>query len=577
MPRKPKLALPLLLLASTTLAIGSIVYGLLWKESERLRQSTLATANEQASTVAENVGLTIAEIKTALMQSLLDLDGPDFSPQLEAWQAQDPLVDFAFLWRNDNPTTATLFPHQKTQATDLLSILKLPSGKREISAWLWDERPSINPYQKESQERYSLASSDIAPTSNYAENTKLRQSIRSQSQEANRVAQSFSKARRKRWTSNSTEWILQREGSSDYWIGISRWNDGEAITGAAIKLDALGALLEKSFPAQFTSNVIQFEIRDASGKTITKAGPINSYVRSYKSPLSGFSQQFPIGSELPGWTLTMRTNLEGSMTDILTSSAGISTTFILLALFTTGLWLVWQSRASQIDAARKVSFVSNVSHELKTPLTTIRMYSELLQSGRVSLQEKRANYLQTISSEAQRLTRLVNNVLDFNRLESGKAKLACQSQALTPVVESYLEMRAADLQQAQFELDLQIETSDILATYDSDALCQILGNLIDNSLKYAQAGRFLRIRISKPNQRPTIELADKGPGLPEQLRSTHFKAFQRGDDSLVSESSGFGLGLNIAQTLADEMGATLRYHHPHAKQKLPTFKLTLQP
>lgn len=575
MRHKPKLALPLLLLASTTLAIGSIVYGLLWKETERLRQSSLATAVEQAGTINENIGLTITEIKTALMQALLDFDGPNFDPQLEAWQSQDPLVAFAFVWRSEEPTTATTFPSQSDLARDMISILKPPNSKRDQSAWLWDQTPELEAAKDETSERDSAKPSLFDSKSNYAQSTSIRQEIRSQSQEANRLAKSFSPKRAPRWASDSTEWIHQEKDGSTYWIGLSRWNDGEAITGAAIKLDALGSILEKSFPAQFASNITQFEIRNAQGKPMAAAAPLNSYVPSYESRLSGFSRTFDIGPELPGWTLAMRTNLTGSVASILTSSAGISTTLVLLALFATGLWLVWQSRASQIDAAQKVTFVSNVSHELKTPLTTIRMYSELLQSGRVSLEEKRSTYLQTISSEAQRLTRLVNNVLDFSRLERGKAKLACQTQPLAPIVEDYLEMRNDDLRRAAFDLDLKIDKPDLQAHFDPDALRQILGNLIDNSLKYAKDGHWLRIQILTAKNRPIIELSDRGPGLPSKLRSAHFKAFQRGDDSLVAESSGFGLGLSISQTLAEEMGATLSYLHPQRENDTPTFRLTL--
>lgn len=575
--------MPLILLASTTLAIGVIVYGLLWRESERLRQAGLLSAKEQASTTVENIGLTMGEIKTAVTEALLAFEGPDFDPQIRAWQEQDPLVTFAFSWKSTNPDSVTVFPETAAnQGAQLLaSRYANPQPNRneiqsksvsDTTQWLWNSRASDEAeLASNADDAYARPSSDY----NFAENSSVRQSIRNRSQLSAKFAKSSNRLQEV-WTSDSTHWIHDTSSGESYWIGISRWNNGAAVTGAAIKIADLAPLFKRSFPAELVPTIEQLTIVDDNQKVVAQTGDTNSYVDStgWISRRSG--EQFSIGPDLPGWTLRMTSYLEGSMLAVMTSSAGIATGIVLVTLFATGIWLVWQTRASRIDAAQKVSFVSNVSHELKTPLTTIRMYSELLQTGRVSDEEKRNKYLDTISGESERLSRLVNNVLDFSRLDQGKAKLNRESQPLDPVLRDYLEMRQADLDRKEFILESNLRAGDEQSvSFDRDALCQILGNLIDNSLKYAKSGAWIRIHSNLTEVHAVIELSDKGPGLPRHIRKSRFKAFSRGDDSLTAQSSGFGLGLSIAQTLATEMGSSLTYSHPRSADERPTFILKI--
>ncbi|MDQ8185993.1 HAMP domain-containing sensor histidine kinase [Pelagicoccus sp. SDUM812002] len=569
MPKKPRIALPLLLLASTTLAIGAIVYGLLWSEAKRFREANLLAANNQATTVVENIGLTVAEVKTAVMESLLAFEGPNFAPQLSTWQQRDPLVSFAFSWETSSPDEVELFPPNENLAPDFKALIR-PQKK----GWIW-EAPEPSPAAKE-----SLAFADESDALagepsfyNYASNTTLRQEIRSQSQRTTQVAKSSFRKSKQAWVSDSTRWIHDLKEGESYWIGISSWNGGQVITGAVVRLGDLSSILQKSFPTELAANIESFIIRDPSGKSVAATNSRqSSYLRSERLP-SGSAETFSLGSELPGWTLHLYTQLDGSLGSMITSAAGLGTTAVLLTLFGTGIWLVWQTRSSQIEAARKVSFVSNVSHELKTPLTTIRMYSELLQTGRVQDSEKRNKYLDTISGECQRLTRLVNNVLDFSRLDQSRVKLSLEEQELDPVLRSYLELRLRDLARHNFELETDLQLGNMKLHFDRDALCQIFGNLIDNSLKYARQGAWIRIRSRQVDNRALIEFSDKGAGLPAHLRKKNFQAFTRGDDSLTAETSGFGLGLSIAQSLADEMGAKLSYLHPQSPDLYPTFCL----
>lgn len=565
MPKKPNLILPLLLLAFTSVAIGSIIYGLLWKEAERLNRTALVATNEQAETIVENIGLTVGEIKTALMQALIQFEGPDFASQLKTWQQNDAFVDFAFIWRRDFPNTIETFPASTPRQKML---------HKNDDSWLW-ELPPVAEKELSFAELAYERDEAAATFSNYAANDSLRKSIRSQSQRTTRMAQMPAKAREE-WISNSTIWTYRKFEGIGYWIGYSRWNNGDAITGTVLNLSFISDILKKSFPSELVSNIKYMEIRNANGTSVASTGPAASSFSRSDLLSQKSSITLPIGPDLPGWTLYLSTDIDGSLSSTLLSSVGIGTGFVLVVLLSAGLWLAYQSRSSQIDAARKVTFVANVSHELKTPLTTIRMFSELMQSGRVSTEEKRNNYLTTITKESQRLTRLVNNVLDFSRIDRGQRSIDAKQQELTPVLEEYLAIRRSDLEQVGMQFEVELGPKLISAHFDRDALCQILGNLIDNAIKYARDGSFLGIQVSETDHAVQITISDGGPGLPATLRKKRFQAFERGDDSLTTEKSGFGLGLSIAQTLAEAMGAQLRYRHPRAKSELPSFILTLK-
>ena len=171
---------------------------------------------------------------------------------------------------------------------------------------------------------------------------------------------------------------------------------------------------------------------------------------------------------------------------------------------------------------------------------------------------------------------MVNNVLDFSRLESGKAQIEVSAHPLSATINDYLEMRREDIEKAGFKFVSHIEESDYLYQFEPDALTQIIGNLIDNSLKYAKDGKWISVHSIESEDEATIVVADRGPGLPKGLRKRRFKAFEQGDSSLVKESKGFGLGLSIAQALADEMGAQLEYVQPKRRIETPRFVLRLK-
>ncbi len=239
----------------------------------------------------------------------------------------------------------------------------------------------------------------------------------------------------------------------------------------------------------------------------------------------------------------------------------------LVALLTVSIagggTLVLRALAAEVRLARqKSSFVANVSHELKTPLTSIRMYAEMLQEGRQRDPARRRQYLGTIVEESRRLTRLVNRVLDFARLERGERRYTFGPLDPEALCRGVLENEQPRLEQAGFVLDFKVRGS--LAGRsevrgDPEALAQVLLNLLSNAEKYSGARRQITVELSREAGKTRIRVLDRGRGIPPGAVRHLFKEFYRADDSLTNPVQGSGLGLAIARRIVRDHGGDLEY------------------
>jgi len=233
---------------------------------------------------------------------------------------------------------------------------------------------------------------------------------------------------------------------------------------------------------------------------------------------------------------------------------------LVAAILAGGALLMRQARRSEEEAVQKTSFVANVSHEFKTPLTTIRLYSELLEQGRVADAEKRSDYLRTIGRETQRLSRLVNNVLDFSRLEQGRKRFERVELDLGATLARVLEIQRPRLAEAGLVLQQTLPDEAVRVMADRDAFEQILLNLLDNACKYGASGGEVSVTLlQRARGGAEVRVADRGPGVPSAHRGRIFEKFHRVDDTLTAEKGGAGLGLSIASQLARGFGGDLRY------------------
>lgn len=228
---------------------------------------------------------------------------------------------------------------------------------------------------------------------------------------------------------------------------------------------------------------------------------------------------------------------------------------LLLLLFTTlvaGGWMLVRAAAKARQAAlQQTDFVSNVSHELKTPLTTICLCAEL--AAEEDDPARRGEALASIVGEAERLSRLVANVLDFSRLERQARTYACAAfdlAALARDVGALLEERF----QAH---GLVLPEGSCTAFADRDAVRQIVLNLVDNAAKYAAAAGPVALTVRTVDGRAELAVADRGPGFLNEGLAHAFDRFWRADNSVTRTTGGNGLGLAIARGLARGMGGDL--------------------
>ncbi|MDZ7636874.1 MAG: HAMP domain-containing sensor histidine kinase [Bryobacterales bacterium] len=212
-----------------------------------------------------------------------------------------------------------------------------------------------------------------------------------------------------------------------------------------------------------------------------------------------------------------------------------------------------QSREMR-EAAQRVSFVNQVSHELKTPLTNIRMYAEILEREAGGEDERMSRHLNVIVSESQRLSRMIANVLTFSRGQRNALNLRYQSVVPDDVLRTVLEQfrPALSARGIDVELDLRIGEE---CSLDPDALGQIVGNLVSNVEKYAAEGKLLRMESgldSLPSGlgRIFVVVEDRGPGVPAREQARIFEPFYRVNSLLTEGVSGTGIGLSISRELA---------------------------
>jgi signal transduction histidine kinase len=206
-------------------------------------------------------------------------------------------------------------------------------------------------------------------------------------------------------------------------------------------------------------------------------------------------------------------------------------------------------------------FLQTVTHELRTPLASIRMFSEMLRDGRVASEQKREQYHALLASESERLSALVSNVLDSSRLEEGRRVFDKQRLELRVLLAEFSAMLAPYCEREGMRFEIVEQASlpvDAAIHADRDALVQVLWNLCDNGIRYAHEGGELRLVVRSGADRVELELSDLGPGIPPEERERVFEPFQRGKAEQHGSSPGLGLGLHLARSLIRAQGGELR-------------------
>ena len=228
---------------------------------------------------------------------------------------------------------------------------------------------------------------------------------------------------------------------------------------------------------------------------------------------------------------------------------------VLSVFMAGGLILTYRSVNKQLALARlKSDFVSNVSHELRTPLALIRLYAETLELGRITTQEKKLEYYGIIRKESERLSALINNILDFSRIEAGRKEYDFRETDIAELVRNTLDSYRYQIEQQGFSLDEEIDPSIPPVRVDREAIARALVNLVNNALKYSDRDKFLGVKLYRANSDLKLEVLDRGIGIDRNDQARIFEKFYRTGDPLVHNTKGSGLGLSLVQHITHAHG-----------------------
>jgi signal transduction histidine kinase len=359
-------------------------------------------------------------------------------------------------------------------------------------------------------------------------------------------------------------------------------------------LEAVSSVVSEQFPAH---RVIARPIVDAAGRPVGVAGLIidEAFVRERYLPESIEAERARLPEPLrDGVVATVRTGLDaadrapdGEAADTvelpfrfvfsdwalavdgrlaspeawarrsLWLNLGLS--LAMTAVLLGAVWLALRSaaRATQLSQM-KTEFVSNVSHELRTPLASIRVFGEFLRLGRVTDPEKVREYGEYIEAESGRLTQLVNNLLDFSKIDSGRRSLRFEAVDLAEVVEETLGGFEVRLRQGGFAVDVRTPSEPLPPVFaDRAAVVQVLTNLLDNAVKYSGASREVTIELAQEAGCVALAVSDRGPGIEPAEQERIFEKFYRVGTGLVHDAKGSGLGLAIVRHVVEAHGGSV--------------------
>lgn len=228
---------------------------------------------------------------------------------------------------------------------------------------------------------------------------------------------------------------------------------------------------------------------------------------------------------------------------------------VAMALLLGGLLLGLRATTREMKLVEaRAAFVSNVSHELKTPLSMIRLFAETLELGRVRSDEEAHRYYRIINRESRRLTRLIDNILDFSRIEAGRRRYQFAETAVAEVVAEALQSYEDQMASAGFEVRAALDHDLPPALVDREAMAQAVLNLLDNAVKYSAQTKRIEVIVRGRDGRIAIEVADRGVGIARSEHERIFEKFYRVGAGLVHDTKGSGLGLAIVKHIVEAHG-----------------------
>ena len=584
----------LLLIPTLAAALGAL--WLLHREQLRIDEHARTAiearkiaVNDRAHLIAENIEVLVIDIQSGLMSTLMEAPSDEPFLFLTNWKKANALVrdvfqstdDGYFRWgaTNNNVSSWLLTTPWNKKQTDFFASKSIDeNSEKKIAlsmASLSEEiaSPQIVSNAIQYQSQRSIAKKMSAQKSLPLARSKMAEVVLQEPQkdisETIALADIDIDIASEIDTQKSKQPIAQNGWTpwfdNENKLHIFGWRicPNDSVLVVEIDMQSLEKQLEQMLPQIIPENESYF-LRRADGSIVSQVGRIeNNFLESKTFFLNKETTTLLSTQILPNWAITGSfiiddDSIGNGQKFFLTSS--VLVVIFVFTILAGGSLLLRQARISEKESLQKTSFVANVSHELKTPLTSIRLHAELLAENRVRDEEQRNNFLNAIGRETQRLTRLVNNVLDFSRLEQGRRKLSLANIDIIHELNTILDCHTPRIESAGLELIRNFSEKEFFINTDSDALGQIIINLIDNACKYASSGKELEISLNQIREKNIkISVADRGLGIPDSHRKRIFEKFHRIDNSLTAEQGGTGLGLSIAYQLALSLGGDLLY------------------
>ena len=258
----------------------------------------------------------------------------------------------------------------------------------------------------------------------------------------------------------------------------------------------------------------------------------------------------------------------------------LRTSFIILGslsvLLIAGLFFTYRSVTKTMELAKlKSDIVSNVSHELRTPLALIRLYAETLELGRIPTEDKKLEYYRIVRKESERLTALINNILDFSRIEAGRKEYEFRETNLPALVRDTLDSYRYQIEQNGFRYEEHISDDVPPVPVDREAIARSLLNLVNNAIKYSSTEKYLAVSLYRENGSVKLDVVDHGVGIPRAEQNKIFDKFYRVCDPLQHETKGSGLGLALVQHIVHAHGGEISVESTPGKGSKFTIALPL--
>lgn len=494
-------------LAGMALTVSCVVLALVaWnhmRSESRLKRDTVFKEHSLLTKrLATNIDGAVEEIKREAAQQLLSMHHEGLAFQLERWEQNNPLVESIFLGTSERGFRFSI--HDPQMDDNLEQAFALPTNDLSTIAQVI---------------RFGGATSIDWNVGFFSENLE---DIRYRGIEQNPVIV---------WQAIETE-------KKSYLVCWHRLGGGEPIRGFYINKQSLSETLDR-FVANLSPETVSAKLAPQAS-----LGPNSSY--QYQVELSN----------LEGWAI--QTAFPQAAYD---SSAASLFSYTLIITSATlaivcGYLITTQSNRKYREALRKTNFVSNVSHEFKTPITSIGIYADLLANPNLE-PGKQLKFATTIASQCNRLSRMVDNLLTLSALENQKPHYNNEISNLLDICHEAVSESQPILENAGLEARIQAPTANLELKTDRDSVKSVLLNLLENAAKYASSGEFVDITISQDSNSAVIWVNDQGPGIPTKYAQTIFETFTQLDNDLSRKRGGSGIGLSIARKVVRDLGGDL--------------------